>query len=79
MTDQDADFNRFNEPEAIDELMDRVADQLQSQMRAANQKLRTRAARLLSPRRAGPGEQPPDVEAEVDAEAEDEIDAEPDA
>ena len=35
--------------EVVDELMDHVAALLQSQMRTANQHLRRRAARLLSP------------------------------
>lgn len=35
----------------VDELMDHVAALLQSQMQAANQQLRKRAARLLDPSR----------------------------
>lgn len=75
MTDQDAHLNRFSEPEAIDELMDRVADQLESQMRAANKKLRIRAARLLNPSQTSPDGQPPDPDDDVD-DADAELDPE---
>ena len=47
-------LDHFDDPEGVDgldELMDQVADQLQSQMRAADQTIRRRAARLLSPSR----------------------------
>lgn len=41
--------------EVVDELMDHVAALLKSQMRTANQHLRRRAARLLSPARVSTG------------------------
>lgn len=79
MTDQGTHLNRFDEPDAIDELMDRVADQLQAQVRSANQKLRSRAARMLSPRTNRGGRiATVYADADVDVEADVEVDVDAD-